>query len=164
MRVLYDEHGAACWRYALRLTGDRSRAEDVMQATLPRAWKHPEVIEDSERSARAWLFTVARNMRFDERRIAPFRNEVATLDTARTVEGAAPDEVKTALDRLLIGDAMAPLSAKHRAVIRRSLLFGLVDVADRRGPRHRRGHREVEVALCRAGAAARNAGDGGATR
>src|SRR6202045_3105153 len=115
MRVLFDEHGAALWRYAMRLTGDRARSEDVVQETLLRAWEHPEVVDDSERSARAWLFTVARNMIIDERRSSRFRNEVATLDTAGTAEGAAPDEVNAALDRLLIGDAMAQLSAEHRA-------------------------------------------------
>jgi len=31
MRVLYHEHAAALLRYALRLTGDRARAEDVVQ-------------------------------------------------------------------------------------------------------------------------------------
>ena len=124
IRVLYDEHGPALWRYALRLTGDRSRAEDVVQETLLRAWQHPEVVEDTERSARAWLFTVARNMIIDERRSSRFRNEVATLDTAGTVERAAPEEVNAALDRMLIGDAMAQLSAEHRAVIRRSYYLG----------------------------------------
>ena len=34
MRVLYDEHAAALWRYAMRLTGDRARSEDVVQETL----------------------------------------------------------------------------------------------------------------------------------
>ena len=58
MKALYDEHAGALWRYALRLTRDASRAEDVVQETLLRAWQHPEVIGDTERSARAWLFTV----------------------------------------------------------------------------------------------------------
>ena len=80
MRVLFDEHAAALWRYAMRLTGDRARSEDVVQETLLRAWQHPEVIDDTERSARAWLFTVARNMIIDERRSARFRNEVGSLD------------------------------------------------------------------------------------
>ena len=75
MRVLYDEHAAALWRYAVRLTGDQARAEDVVQETLLRAWQHPEVT-DGDRSARAWLFTVARNMIIDERRSARFRKRV----------------------------------------------------------------------------------------
>jgi RNA polymerase sigma-70 factor, ECF subfamily len=124
MRVLYDEHAAALWRYALRLTGDQARAEDVVQETLLRAWQHPEVAEDTERSARAWLFTVARNMIIDERRSARFRNEVGTTGATGVPERAGPDEVNSALDRLLIADAMVQLSPEHRAVIRRSYYLG----------------------------------------
>lgn len=82
MKALYDEHAAVLWRYALRLTGDASQSEDVVQETLLRAWQHPEVIGDTERSARAWLFTVARNMIIDDRRSARFRNVVGSTDTA----------------------------------------------------------------------------------
>lgn len=124
MRVLYDEHAAALWRYAVRLTGDRARAEDVVQETLLRAWQHPEVVDDTERSARAWLFAVARNMIIDERRSARFRRESDSLDVEGAPEHAAPDEVNAALDRLLLGDAMTQLSAEHRAVIRRSYYLG----------------------------------------
>jgi RNA polymerase sigma-70 factor (ECF subfamily) len=53
MRALYDEHDAALSRYAVRLTGDRARAEDVTQETLLRVWRHPEVVEYGERSVRA---------------------------------------------------------------------------------------------------------------
>ena len=80
MKALYDEHAAPLWRYALRLTGDASRAEDVVQETLLRAWKHPEVMSDSERSPRAWLFTVARNMIIDEQRSPRIRNFGGSLD------------------------------------------------------------------------------------
>ena len=124
MRVLYDEHAAALWRYAVRLTGDRARAEDVVQETLLRAWQHPEVTEDGERSARAWLFTVARNMIIDERRSPRFRKAYGSLEFVEAPENAGPHEAKAALDRLLLGDAMAQLSQEHRAVIRRSYYLG----------------------------------------
>jgi len=124
MRVLYRDHAAALWRYAVRLTGDPARAEDVVQETLLRAWQHPEVTEDAERSARAWLFTVARNMIIDERRSARFRKESDSLDTPGAPDRPGPDEVNSALDRLLLGDALAQLSADHRAVIRRAYYLG----------------------------------------
>jgi RNA polymerase sigma-70 factor (ECF subfamily) len=123
MRELYDEHGGALLRYAWRLTGDRARAEDVVQETLLRAWQHPEVTAD-ERPARAWLFTVARNMIIDERRSARFRNESASLDVETAPERASRDEVDTALDRLLLTNALTQLSADHRAVIRRAYYQG----------------------------------------
>ena len=124
MRGLYDEYAAALWRYAVGLTGDPSRAEDVVQETLLRAWQHPEVTEDHERSARAWLFTVARNMIIDERRSARFRNESVTPELERTYDRAGPDEVDASLDRLLLSDALVQLSPEHRAVIRRSYYQG----------------------------------------
>jgi RNA polymerase sigma-70 factor, ECF subfamily len=124
VRTLYDEHGAALWRYAMRLTGDPARAEDVVQETLLRGWQHPEVTNDSQRSARAWLFTVARNMIIDERRSSRFRNEVSSLDGTAAPEQASPEEVDSALDRMLIGEALAQLSPDHRAVVRRSYYQG----------------------------------------
>jgi RNA polymerase sigma-70 factor (ECF subfamily) len=63
MRALHEEHAGALWSYALHLTsGDRIRAEDVVQETLLRAWRSTAVLDQSQGSARAWLFTVARRI------------------------------------------------------------------------------------------------------
>ncbi|MCW2649892.1 MAG: polymerase subunit sigma [Mycobacterium sp.] len=124
MRELHTNHGAALWRYALRLTGDHARAEDVVQETLLRAWQHPHIADDSERSPRAWLFRVARNMIIDKRRSVRFRSEVSSPDGWDALERSGPDEVSAALDRLLIADALMQLSPEHRAVVRRSYYLG----------------------------------------
>src|SRR5215471_7919686 len=64
VRALYREHAGPLLRYALHLTsGDRQRAEDLVQETLLRAWMHPDAIAD--RPARPWLFAVARNLAVD---------------------------------------------------------------------------------------------------
>lgn len=127
MTALHDEHAAVLWRYALRLTGDRARAEDIVQETLLRAWQHPQVLEnsaDTGRSTRAWLFTVARHMIIDESRSARYRAHVSSLDSPNAPEQAGPDEVDSALDRMLIADAMAQLSNEHREVVQRSYYRG----------------------------------------
>lgn len=124
IRELYEEHGTALWHYAWRLTGDASRAQDVVQETLLRAWLHPEVTNDSERSARSWLFTVARNMIIDESRSLRYRREVSALSGSGVPERASQDEVNAALDRMLINEALRRLSPEHRAVVQRSYVQG----------------------------------------
>ena len=123
MQRLWDQHAAALWRYAWRLTGDSAHAEDVVQETLLRAWQRPHVLNNGQ-SPRGWLFTVARNMIIDDRRSARHRNVVASTDEEGAPEQSTPDEVNAALDRLLIADAMAQLSTEHRAVIERSYYRG----------------------------------------
>ena len=81
MQQLHDEHAAALWGYCLRLTGhDRARAEDVVQETLLRAWRHREVLDSPPPAVRAWLFTVARNIVIDEWRTRRARRELPVAD------------------------------------------------------------------------------------
>src|ERR1700756_2537060 len=123
MGELYSEHAGALLRYALRLTGDRGRAEDVVQETLLRAWQHPHVFDDSQRSPRAWLFRVTLNIVIDEQRTSRRRREVTSPDGSE-FEQRGPDEVDAAVNRLLIADALTQLSLDHRAVVRRSYYLG----------------------------------------
>lgn len=69
MRALYDEHAGPVLGYVLRLTGGhRQRAEDVVQETMLRAWRHPEAAFPAKGSLRPWLLTVARNIVIDHAR------------------------------------------------------------------------------------------------
>lgn len=115
MRALHDDHAAALWSYAVRLTGgDRARAEDLVQETLLRAWKHPRVLDQSQGSARAWLFTVARRIAIDGWRSAAARSEVTTDAPPELVQ---PDGTERALQGWLVAEALGELSAAHREVV-----------------------------------------------
>ena len=84
MQQLHDEHAAALWGYCLRLTGhDRARAEDVVQETLLRAWRHREILDNPPPAVRGWLFTVARNIVIDEWRSRRARSETPVADVPK---------------------------------------------------------------------------------
>jgi RNA polymerase sigma-70 factor (ECF subfamily) len=116
-RGVYDEHAAALSRYVQLLTGDRGQAANVVAETLWRARQHPDVAEMPVPSARAWLFTDARNTIIDNQRSAGLSNDTGSPDSLWR-DGATPEEVNAAVDRLLLGDALAQLPANHRAAIR----------------------------------------------
>jgi RNA polymerase sigma-70 factor, ECF subfamily len=114
IRALYAEHAAPLLRYAVHLmSGDRQRAEDIVQETLLRAWQHPEAIAD--RPARPWLFAVARNLAIDSyraRRARPHEVGEAALEVL-----PAPDEAERALESWAVADALGALRPEHRKVL-----------------------------------------------
>lgn len=117
MEQLHDEHAVALWGYCLRLTGqDRARAEDVVQETLLRAWRHLSALDGSHGHVRAWLFTVARNLVVDEWRSRRSRSELTVADVPEVHEpGDSTDQL---LLSWVIAEALTQLSPEHRAVLR----------------------------------------------
>ena len=115
VRSLYSEHGRSLLAYATRLTGDRASAEDVVQETLLRAWKHSETIVNQKGSVRGWLLTVARNIVTDRVRAKAARpTEVAESPTTGPVAGDHADAV---VNSMVIVDALHHLSPEHRQVL-----------------------------------------------
>jgi RNA polymerase sigma-70 factor (ECF subfamily) len=117
LRELHDLHAAALWRYTVYLTRDAANADDIVQETLLRAWRTPRVLEQDPSNARAWLFTVARNLVIDEARSARRRREV-TMD--EPPERPIADRTDELFDSLIVAEALAELSEDHRSAIVRA--------------------------------------------
>jgi RNA polymerase sigma-70 factor, ECF subfamily len=116
LRALYDAHAIALLGYAMRLCGgDRARAEDLVQETLVRAWRHLDVLDPSAAPVRPWLFTVAQHLAIDAHRAREARPHEVGEGALAGVSGL--DELAAVLDRIVVVDALAALSPEHRAVI-----------------------------------------------
>lgn len=116
IRALHAEHGDALFAHALRLCdGDRQRAEDLVQETLLRAWRHPEALDPDRGSARAWLFTTARHLAIDAWRRRSVR--IGEVVTSEPPEPTVLDETDRAVEAWTIAEALAQLSAPHREVL-----------------------------------------------
>jgi RNA polymerase sigma-70 factor (ECF subfamily) len=58
---LYDRHARLVFQVALRVTGDRSVAEEVVQDTFLALWNRAELYDPVLGELRSWLAVVARN-------------------------------------------------------------------------------------------------------
>ncbi|WP_051218354.1 sigma-70 family RNA polymerase sigma factor [Nocardioides insulae] len=125
LRALHRDHAGALWGFVVRLTGDPARAEDVVQETMLRAWRHG-LAEDERGSARAWLFTVAHHLVVDQARSARVRHETLV---ERLPELPISDRVEALFESLLVGDALRTLTREHLEVVVRAY-YGRHSVAE----------------------------------
>ncbi len=83
---LVGRHSAPLFRYLLRMVGERTLAEDLLQDTFAAAYAHRDGFH-RQGSTTAWLFTIARNLAYN-----------ALRDGSRTLTSG--DAVARQLDRL----------------------------------------------------------------
>ncbi len=113
---VWRRHGGALMRFALKLTlGNRQRAEDIVQETMVRAWRHPEVVGGGERAIRSWLFTVTRHIAIDMWRARSHYEEV--IDDRQTDQPDPAEPVEQVLTVMDLRAALAQLTPEHRQVI-----------------------------------------------
>jgi RNA polymerase sigma-70 factor (ECF subfamily) len=115
VRAVYAEHAPALLNYVTRLTGDRAKAEDIVQETVLRAWRHADQLGSDDRPLRPWLFTVAARLVVDDRRARGSRPQEVNGDLLELVP--AGDRLDRMLDHWQVMDALNTLSPVHRQAI-----------------------------------------------
>jgi RNA polymerase sigma-70 factor (ECF subfamily) len=124
--TLMRRHRSPVYAFLLRLTGERTRAEDLAQETFLRLVKGASGWEPRA-AVRTWLFTIARNLAVDASRRQVFR-AAESLDAPGAegeghrhpppaATGPAPDEAAEAARlRPRLEAALAALPADQREV------------------------------------------------
>ena len=128
LTALYEQHGQALFSFVRRYVPDRGSAEDVVQETLLRAWRHIDRFDTRAGNPRAYLFTVARNVLTDQWRAAQSRPRLVS-DEATVAAVPADEDVEEAVEQWTIAEALQRLTPEHRAVVQ-ALYFEGRSVAD----------------------------------
>lgn len=119
VRSLFDECAADLHRYARRIgPDDAGRAEDLVQETFLRAWRHREELA-THGNARAWLFRVARNLSVDWHRRQTARPSEQRLLPGDDLlaDAAVADALNAVLLRAELVQALRALSPAHRETL-----------------------------------------------
>lgn len=111
---LYERYYRDVFKFAVFLTGDHARAEDLTSETFVRAWLARDRIQHA--TVRAYLLTITRNLHRDQLRAARPMQELDERmpDTRPSIEAQvqhsfALDAVRARLRRVAKGDRRALL-------------------------------------------------------
>jgi RNA polymerase sigma-70 factor, ECF subfamily len=117
MRALYARHSVKTFRFALRLVGDTSKAEEVVSEVFFDVWRQAGRFEGRSQVG-TWILAIARFKALTARRAR--REEPLDHVMAETIADEA-DDPETCMqkkgDGALLRSWIAQLSADHRAVI-----------------------------------------------
>ncbi|HWC17645.1 MAG TPA: sigma-70 family RNA polymerase sigma factor, partial [Terriglobales bacterium] len=68
LAVLHDRYAQVVYSVALRVLGDTTQAEDVLQEIFLQLWRNPDTFDSSRGSLGAWLAVIARHRAIDQLR------------------------------------------------------------------------------------------------
>ena len=127
MRLVYSETSAKLFGVCLRILGDRSEAEDVLQDVYLTVWRKAASFDEGVASPITWLVAIARNRSIDRLRSRASARANVPIEAAADV----PDGSLSPIERLEIGedrarlrDCLQELEERQSAAIRSAFLDG----------------------------------------
>ena len=111
-------HGPAIERFALRLLVQRPRAEEVLPATLMKAWREAGRYDPEKARLSTWLHQIAHNLCIDILRRQ--RREQPLTENADTITGSdeSPETLaQTRENQRQVRAAVGALSQRHRTAL-----------------------------------------------
>src|SRR5471030_1363601 len=90
MQTVYRLTSAKLFGVCLRILGERSEAEDVLQEVYVTVWRKAADFDASRASPMTWLIAIARNRAIDRLRATRQSRYMDTIETAVEVADSAP--------------------------------------------------------------------------
>ena len=131
--ILYDRHASIVMGIALRITGERVVAEDVVQETFWRLWQSADTYQPERGPFTAWLFRITRNLAIDAYRRRSSRPKVVTdetdvdpiLDRMPDPDMNVPEQAQSNLMDQQARKALKTLPSEQRQVIELAFFSGM---------------------------------------
>ena len=123
---LYDRHSRLLFGLILRILGQRSDAEEVLQEVFMTAWNRSATYDAALGAPIAWLVRVARNRALDRLRANAVRVRTAEAMTAESVTHDTPETAAASGERTrAVTQALQALPGDQRALIEQAYFLGL---------------------------------------
>lgn len=135
---LYDRYRTMAYSIALRVTGDATLAEDVLQDAFLGAWRHAGRYAEGRGSVKTWLMAIVHHRAIDAIRRRRPTTALPEREDAPPPALTLPDvwgEVSAALDADTVRGALGQLPEAQREAIELAYFGGLTqqEIAARTG-------------------------------
>ncbi len=128
---LYDRHARPVYSLILRIVGDETESEDVLQDVFAQAFRQAARYDASRGPVAAWLLMMARSRSIDRLRARRARPEAQTSDAGHAMDempGSVPDAASAMLDEeqaRIVQRALRALPLIQRVAIELAYYDGL---------------------------------------
>jgi RNA polymerase sigma-70 factor (ECF subfamily) len=127
---LYDRYSRTVFGVGLKILGDRSMAEELVQEVFLKVWRSSGTFDSARGSFSTWLYRVTRSVALDlyrkrGRRVRPVSDGDPYLDSARDSSAGPQELVDESWLSWRVSRALEVLDASHREVIDLAYFGGL---------------------------------------
>jgi RNA polymerase sigma-70 factor, ECF subfamily len=123
MADLYDLYSNIVYGVALRVLGNTSAAEDVLQEVFLQLWRNPQAFDADRGRLPAWLAVIARNRAIDHLRKRPPEDDIEDLSISTGVNMESATAQRQAVEK--IRGVLAQLPAEQRRVLEMAFFEGM---------------------------------------
>lgn len=130
LSALYDRYSRTVFGVGVKLLGDRSLAEELVQEVFLRVWRSSHTFDSSRGSFSTWLYRLTRNLASDSyrkrtRRVNPVSDKDSYISATRDSSPGPQEIVDDSWLSWRISRALEELDASHREVIELAYYQGL---------------------------------------
>lgn len=125
LRTLYERTSGKLYGICLRLLGDETEAQDVLQEVYVTVWQKARMFDSVRASPISWLATIARNRAIDRLRARrPGTEEIEAANDVVDERTSSIDIVEEADDAARLRRCMEQLDERARTMIRAAFFDG----------------------------------------
>ena len=104
--AIYDRYGRLVYTVALRITGDRETAEEVVQDVFQNVWQAAGGFQAGLGSFSSWLLGITRHRAIDATRSKRERARTREQNLSEALPAAADADIEDTVDQSLLRDAV----------------------------------------------------------
>src|SRR5947209_46153 len=123
MADLYDRYSGIVYGVALRVLGNTTAAEDVLQEVFLQLWRNPQAFDADRGRLPAWLAVITRNRAIDHLRKRPPEEDIEGLAISTGVNLENTAAQRQAVDKLR--GVLSQLPSEQRRLLEMAFFGGM---------------------------------------